>query len=367
MKKNNVQKTQAKSNKKGGQARKRRNNNSNVGRSPGGAQPLATVSTAMSRSTVTRKPNIRSQPNGDCKIHHREYIKDITANSGTPSAFLVESLAINPGIGSTFPWLSQVAQRFERYKFDKLHFIYETEAPSTLGGSLVLAIDYDSSDPAPISKQQALAYKNSVRSAPWNECKHSSAREDLSQQKQYYVRPGAVPANADVKLYDTGNLFVISQGVTTASAVLGELYVEYDVVLHTPALQGYPLVGGSFTAGGTQSNAAPLGSTPTADAQNIGIALDSNSILSFSDMGDYLVTYYLGGVGLTAITAALGPGLTALPNAGFILNAAGSLGLLFTTVRVNNLIGATIDFGAIATSYSAGYLAIGEAPDLALS
>lgn len=320
------------------------------------------VPTAMSRVNTTRKPVIRSQPNGDCRIHHREYLRDISAGAGTPSAFNVTSDAINPGLPASFPWLSQVAQRFERYKFAKLHYIYETEAPTTLGGTLVLAIDYDASDPSPSSKQQAMAYKNSVRSAPWNECTHSSAREDLSQQKQYFVRSDAVPANADVKLYDTGNLFVISQGVTTASAVLGELYVEYEIMLHTPALNNFALVGGQVGSGGVLSNGAPLGNAPLLDAQSVGIGIDANSVLTFQATGDYLVTLYLAATTITGLTGTLGSGLTALPNGGLVIAAGAATAMLFQTIRVSSLTNATIDFGAIAVAYGNSVLTVAEAP-----
>ncbi len=211
----------------------------------------------MSRQFKTQAPKIVTLRNGDCEIVMREYIADIIAAS-TGANFNLTQFAINPGQASMFPWLSKIAQNFESYKFKKLKFCYETEAPSSLGGTLVMAVDYDASDVAPANKQQALAYRGSVRSAPWTPCCHTSVGEDLSKQKSYFVRPGSVPANSDIKLYDVGNLNVITQGISTNSATCGELYVEYAVKLMTPLYEVIPQSSTLMSTSGVSSMAAPL-------------------------------------------------------------------------------------------------------------
>lgn len=224
----------APSQKKPRQRKGRNTNNTNQG-------PISrTAPVATSKNTKTQRPKMRTMKNGDCHIIHREYISDINASSGSPSVFSVTPFPVNPGQSSTFQWLSKVASNFESYKFNKLKFDYETEAPTSLGGTLMLTLDYDATDPPPVSKQQAMAYRGSVRSAPWTPCCHTSILEDLSKNKSYFVRPGSQPANTDIKLYDVGNLFVISKGVTTADAALGELYVDYDVMLMTPIYEPTP-------------------------------------------------------------------------------------------------------------------------------
>jgi hypothetical protein len=360
MKRNNIQKTQAKSNTQGGQP-KRRNNRT---RKRDQAKPVIVAPTAMSRSSVTRKPNIKSLPNGDCRIRHREYIQDISANTGTPSTFKVESLDLNPGRPATFPWLSQVAQRFEKYKFEKLHFDYETEAPSTLGGTLVLAVDYDASDRAPLSKQQAMAYQNSARSSPWNMCKHISSKENLSQQKAYFVRSRALGANCDIKLYDVGKLHVISQGITTASAELGELYVEYDIVLQTPALNGIVISGGMATSGGTKTNANPFGDDAIVAEYAAGFTF-INSEVTFLEYGDYMVTVSGGGAGISDFTSSEGTSLDVLDD-GFVVNGSGSLYVYFARVRIVSLSQATLSFSGTGTTWGTADLMIGQAPDTSL-
>jgi hypothetical protein len=233
--------------------------------------------------------------NGDCSVTHREYIGEITANAGgPPTTFNVQSYAVHPGLQTLFPWLSKIAAHFARSNYSKLNVCYETEAPSSLGGTLVLALDYDALDAAPASKQQALAYRGSVRSAPWNDCRHTSGAEDLHKFKSRFIRTAAAPATADLKTYDVGNLFAITQGVTTASATCGELYVEYSVHLMTPVFD-YPVpqAGGLIVSGGTESAANPLGDAPVVDAQALGFTVDAASVITFTNPGTYFLASYV--------------------------------------------------------------------------
>jgi hypothetical protein len=238
------------------------------------------------------RPSTSFTLGGDCRIVHREYIQDLTAQASSPSLFNVAAnLPVNPGQAVTFPWLSQVAKSFESYRFNRLDFVYATEAPSTLGGTQILTLDYDATDAPPTGKQQALDLRAAVRSAPWKNCVHRSAREDLHKQKSYFVRPGAQPANTDIKMYDVGNFFAINQGVTTGGAVTGELYVEYDVTLMTPTIEFEATGEGAFgvmtAAAGTVASpmlaGVPSGTIPITQAL---------TVMSFSDLvigQEYLV------------------------------------------------------------------------------
>jgi len=280
--------------------------------------------------------------NGDCRIVHREFIQDVVAGAGTPSVFNDVSLPVNPGQTTTFPWLSSIAGRFESYQFRKLKFCYETEAPSSLGGTLVLSLDYDASDPSPTSKQQALAYRNAVRSAPWTTCCHSSDLEDLSKQKSQFVRPAGQPVGTDIKMYDTGNLNVISQGVTTAGATLGELYVEYDVLLMTPVLENFSQSGFAGSAASAALGAALI--APITFGGSLPITLSGpTATVSGAQIGaEYSLNFFAGTGGATA-SLAIGAGIT-LKNS---LVSGGAAAVALITVIATN---STFSFTATATT-----------------
>jgi hypothetical protein len=323
---------------------------------------LASAPVAQQRAQRMLKPQMRSQPNGDCRIRHREYIADMVAEATSPSIFKAEGFPVNPGLSGTFPWLSQIAPRFEKYRFDSLKFDFQTEAPTSLGGSVILTVDYDASDIAPTSKVQAMAYKNAVRSAPWEESCHVSAKEDLSQQKAYFVRSAAAPAASDIKLYDVGNLFACSQNIVTGGATLGELYVEYDVLLMTPQLQAAGESGTDsvlFQSNGGATAALPLGSNPI-EKNSLASSLlsydNATSTFTFLRAGVFGLNLYLTGTVITAVSIT---GTLATLRSTVIL-ASGLGALTASTNGRQAQIGDTIIVSATATTITLAQLDVYE-------
>lgn len=234
--------------------------------------------------------NVQNHNNGDVTVTHMEYLQDISGSIG----FSTNTVAINPGQSASFPWLSLMAPLFESYQFEELEFEFQTMQGSTALGTVMAAVDYDASDAAPLSKQQLSAYRGYVRSAPWFDFCQRSKLSDLRKQKSYYVRPGALPANTDIKMYDTGNLFLATQGQADTS-VVGELYVRYKVRLMTPQL-GNVAVGLSKSA---KFNVNAGGNGPFAG---------SNAPLNPSGTGAGGTVSYTATAPYAAILAASGTG-----------------------------------------------------------
>lgn len=187
---------------------------------------------AQTKTRYTLEPKIVRSGNGrDVTVSHCEFLTDLLGSVD----FTVNSFAVNPGLQTTFPWLSAMASLYESYKFEELRFEFQTESNTTFTGSVMAAVDYDASDPAPTSKLQIATYEGYSRSAPWANFEQRSPIKDLSKRSSYYTRMGALSANQDVKLYDTGNFFIATQGQSSA-AVVGELYVHYRVKFMTPQL-----------------------------------------------------------------------------------------------------------------------------------
>ncbi len=271
-------------------------------------------------STIVRqqaKPKVSPLRNGDVRVVHKEYIGDILGST----AFSVNEFAVNPGMLTTFPWLSSLANNYESYQFESLRFCYETESPTSFTGTVLMAIDYDASDPAPIDKVQIMAYRQAIRSAPWEPCCFKSLTEDLKKEKTLYVRNGVLAANQDIKLYDTGNLFICTQGQAGNSTV-GELYVEYDVRLMTPQLND-PSIGASYYGEWTgTSNAAPAGTLVMGNLPAAVVSTGTTASVStwtFSQPWKGNVSFSIVGTGISAPTlsgTATGIFTTNLVNAG---------------------------------------------------
>jgi hypothetical protein len=144
--------------------------------------------------------------------------------------------AINPGDSATFPWLSQVAGRFEKYKLHSLSFGYQNFCSRFNTGTVCLMIDYDPSDPSPTGKSQLLNSYGAKRSAVYN---NLSCPMDTSKiRKDLIIRQTdrGTFTGGDLKLHDAGTLYyLLSDSDVQGDA--GELWVEYDVTLSIPAFR----------------------------------------------------------------------------------------------------------------------------------
>lgn len=230
-----------------------------VPRPPKKQGKTVSVPVAYTQVKRTAKPSVTHARNGDCRIVHREYVRDVLGSV----AFSVLAFAINPGKSNVFPWLCTIANNYESYRFNYLRLVYETEASTTSTGTVMLAIDYDANDPDPIEKTDIMAYRGAVRTAPWQRMVYSSLPEELTKRKSYYVTSVVQPVDragnfADKLLYDIGTLFIATIG-QASGATIGELYVEYDVSLMTPQMND-PSTGLAKGAEYTgTSNANPFG------------------------------------------------------------------------------------------------------------
>lgn len=226
------------------------------------------VSVPVSQSlvTTTGRPRSKMRPNGDINIRHREYFADV---QGATAFTVTRTQSINPGSTQMFPWLSQVASNYESYLFNSLVFTYEATCSSITAGNVSLIVDYDPDDAAPFYKAQALAYRGSVNSPSWASCQHRSDIEDLRKQKTYLVLRGQPPSDSLIS-YSVGKLNIACEG-STNGAVLGNMWVDYDVTLMTPQLGdlalGNSLYAYLFNAGTVSGAFANRGG----DRTNLGV------------------------------------------------------------------------------------------------
>lgn len=251
---------------------------------------------------VTRKtpaPRVANTREG-CVVSHREFIADVTR---TTNNFTLDSYSINPGLAGTFPWLAQVASRFESYTFDRLDFIFEPMVATTQPGSIMMAIDFDASDTPPGNKTTLMAMQGAMRSAPWQAYRMSASAIDRRKMvPERYTRSGAPATGSDIKTLDVGNLFVSTVGTGTTTVLLGEIHVEYTVRLRTPQIQTAPglsiarraLQTGTFVlnvASGVTSNVANVvgeGPTPLFLA---GVNANTRSMFVHPSIRRFLLMY----------------------------------------------------------------------------
>jgi hypothetical protein len=308
-------------------------------------QSLVTAPTARGHIQLGSGPmfmSVKSSSSGLVRIRHREYITDVLTGS-TGSVFTVaQFLGINPGLASTFPWLSGVANKFESYRFRSLRFLLESQVPTSTNGAMFMAIDFDAADPQPNSKQQMMTYKTSVRSPIWTDCCCQPNPEELHKLgPEKFVRQGALAANLDIRTADVGNLIVATVAGSTGLAA-AELYVEYDVELITPLYEpGAQAVAatGKLVCSGTIAAATPFGNGAVTQTGGIlAYPTATGNGLGFLEAGEYLVIVESTGTVFTdtlpVLTAANGNVVTMLSGT-LNHNAAATAATCYFAVRVN--------------------------------
>jgi len=175
------------------------------------------------------------------RFSHREYISDIISPSASPNTFTLAAYPINAGLGGTFPYLSQIANLFEQYKFHGLVFEYvSTTSPynaTSAMGSVILTAESNAFS-ANFSSKQAMENSDfAVSVRPDASCVYG-VELDPSQlsQNTYYVRSG--PSTLPLTTTDVAEFMIATQLASTfpLSSTLGELWVSYDVELSHPRL-----------------------------------------------------------------------------------------------------------------------------------
>lgn len=274
-----------------------------------------------------------------CSVQHREFIANVT---GSTAFAIASAFAINPGIAATFPWLSSIANSWETYRFKRLRVCYYTRTGTNVPGSVIIAHDPDSSDAAPSTEQIMTTYDVVREDAPWKDICLVLKTLDLREgQARKFVRSGALAANEDIKLYDSGNVYI---GTVDGTAVSwGKLWVEYDVEFQTPQLPpaGLPA---AAVPGVVLDNSAGTGITP---ANMLGTAvvvtaagLSATQALNVITLTGLVVNaeYYAVYSGTVTTTYTTPPTLTMSAGAanktaispGVITASGGTIGVTFT-------------------------------------
>jgi len=172
------------------------------------------------------------------RIRHKEYLGDVQGSAG----FTNLSLALNPGLSASFPWLASIAANYQEYAWAGLVFSFVSTSADALNstntalGKVILATDYNPLNPSLVSTTAMLATEYSNYGKPAESIMHAvECSPKMRPTLWQYVRTAGVPAGADSRLYDLGNFQIASQGMQ-AAANIGGLWATYDVILCKPIL-----------------------------------------------------------------------------------------------------------------------------------
>lgn len=213
---------------------------------------------------ATSNDNIQFVPAGnrETRIVYREYLGDVVAKGG--GVFGIQQFPLNPGLQTTFPWLSTMATHWDQYTFNGVVFQFKTTSSDYTAnqalGSVIMATEYDSQDGPYTNKQDML------NSAYAQECKPSSSAihgVECSPRDTpttiLYTRNFSVD-QTEIRDYDWGIFCIATQGGTQVSdVVVGSLYIHYDITFRKEQLPRSILVG--WWANWTLGSAIPITAT----------------------------------------------------------------------------------------------------------
>lgn len=215
-------------------------------------------------------------------ISHREFLGDITGST----AFSNRVYTINPGSAITFPWLSNIAGMFQSYRIKGMIFEFNSTSADALNsvntalGTVIMSTQYNVSLPQFTNKAEMEQYEYTVSGRPSRNLTHCvECDPSLQVMDHLFCRTGTIPAGNDYQFYDWGNFQLATVGMQ-AAAVIGELWVSYEVEFLKPRIPAGGVWPGDFTRianGPYTAITDPLGSIQTNPLGNLGVTITAGA------------------------------------------------------------------------------------------
>lgn len=252
-----------------------------------GANFRTEVPAAYGQVDTLAGPQQSYDSQGNVRVKHREYLFDILS---TTSPFLIQKVIIaNPTVQESFPWLSGMANNFQKFCFERLCLHFVTQSPTSSPGSVMIVPIYDVDQDLPDTKSEALTFQDTTRSPSWQECCSLLPKSRLCGYKEYFTKI----VQSDLKLSIPAKIAVATSGASDSSPITGEIWIEYDIKMSCPQRDtlGYDF----FTLGPShRTNLFPppseMVSTDSANSFNLGLRYLSNTISGLNS-GRYYIAF----------------------------------------------------------------------------
>lgn len=203
------------------------------------AAPDVPNNSIMGTDTAAQAPIMHEEAElGSVRITHREFIRD----QGMGLLFSVDGFFLNPTNAVIFPWMANIANQYERFRFLGIVFEFRTLSSTSSvvpgnpsQGSIVMATSYDSLQSAFTLKQNMLASLFATSCRPSDNMIHPVECKQLCEP--LYMYAPAITAGGDPRLQSMGQFCigtVAPSGATVPFQGVGELWVSYDVILSFP-------------------------------------------------------------------------------------------------------------------------------------
>lgn len=179
-------------------------------------------------------------------VKRSEFVGTFSNESRVTYAIVPESGTIpgydgNPACELLFPWLSGVAQRYERYRFNKLSFKFVPSQATTTPGRVYAAWDYDYDDMLPLSKTELMANYSVVDAPVWEPFSLTCNPTQLMRDQPFKYCSGYSRNNFVEPRTAYAGFLLLATDTSTANCKW-DMFVEYDVIFDVPVLESFALV-----------------------------------------------------------------------------------------------------------------------------
>lgn len=251
-------------------------------------------------------------------VRHREYITPIKGSINfSPARFF----PLQPGDSTTFPWLSGLAVKYQQYRIRGMvfHYVptsgYAVSGTNPALGSVMIQTTYRASDSPPTSKVEMLNEYWASEASPADPfCHPIECSPKENPFNVHYVRSAPIADQNSLPLYDLGKTFVATQGMQTDGAIVGDLWVTYEIEFSKPQIaSNLALSTDSGTA--VVSNPTPsavFGSTDTFSTGALAFSVNTRTVtFNQGQLGKFLVVVRVqSATNFTAFSWGSGPAFT---------------------------------------------------------
>jgi len=213
---------------------------------------------AVGIAAKVSQPTVSGRGQDTISIKRKEFVGSFTNGGTTSFALTTISSAtpgydLNPGCSIMFPWLSNLAGSFERFRFNRLNVTVIPSQSTATAGRYYAAIDYDYDDSVAISKVQLMGNRTAAEAPVWQEIQLSAIPSELHRDMPAkYVSLNTRTNYIEARTAYCGFLMFATD--TPVANCVFDVWVDYHVDLISP-VNDTALVQDSYTG-------AALATTP---------------------------------------------------------------------------------------------------------
>lgn len=210
------------------------------------------------------------------RVVHREFIRDLVVPVN-PTSFNNDTYLINPANSVLFPWLARMAKQYSQYKIHGMVFSFKSMSSEYADagplGTVIMATNYNAVDREYANKLEMENSEFAVSTKPSQSLIHAiECDPSVTGLNVLYVRDPSYDTTdvSDRRFYDYGRFQVATTGLPgTVGAVMGEIWVSYDIEFMKPVIGGDTVLDNCLTVTGQLNGdtgivpgANPTGITP---------------------------------------------------------------------------------------------------------